>query len=429
MKNKNVGMIITTGWSIRNFLRTDCVKVLSENTNLTVITTKDHYHKISSQANKLNFHVELISIQHNITRILNFILATIKFSYFRRKKTRFSKFILSDKKLIKNNIKNRIYLSRMKIFSFIGFLLNDAMLQFVLRNCWKIFIGVNNEIKMLRENKFDKIISTMPLSSREEYSLLIAAYTLRIDVSCIIQSWDNVTTKGIFPIKFKEYHVWSDYMKEVTLNEYDTIEQSQVIVSGAPQFDFYKRHDYIMDKAKLFKLMNLESDNPIIFWTGVAPGVFPNEKIALDIFLDHHQKGILDEDVNIIFRPHPVDTLNKYDDLLTKYPKLIINSSNKGLDEQLTDWHPTRDDMAIFSSILAHCSLNINMLSTITLDSFIFDKPVINIAFDEIEPGHSSKRLKAFYELDYYKWIVESNSLKVAYDIDQLIHFINQAKL
>ena len=101
MKNKNVGMIITTGWSIRNFLRTDCVKVLSENTNLTVITTKDHYHKISSQANKLNFHVELISIQHNITRILNFILATIKFSYFRRKKQDFRSLFYLIKKLIK----------------------------------------------------------------------------------------------------------------------------------------------------------------------------------------------------------------------------------------------------------------------------------------------------------------------------------------
>ena len=79
-----VAIIITTGWSIRNFFRTACIKTLSKKIDLTIITTSEHYDQFLSEVKRSNmdFMVELIDIKHKNSRYLNFIFAFIKFAYF-----------------------------------------------------------------------------------------------------------------------------------------------------------------------------------------------------------------------------------------------------------------------------------------------------------------------------------------------------------
>ena len=61
---------------------------------------------------------------------------------------------------------------------------------------------------------------------------------------------------------------------------------------------------------------------------------------------------------------------------------------------------------------LHHCDLMINYSSTITLECFIYDKPVINIAYDIDRESFFHEDTANAYTVDSYKPIVDFKSTK-----------------
>ena len=76
---------------------------------------------------------------------------------------------------------------------------------------------------------------------------------------------------------------------------------------------------------------------------------------------------------------------------------------------------PMYEDISIYNSLLQHCSLGINVASTVSLELMMYDKPVINLGFDP--PGAQLVRWSRFerhLRLDHYGPVAGSGAVMVA---------------
>ena len=70
-----------------------------------------------------------------------------------------------------------------------------------------------------------------------------------------------------------------------------------------------------------------------------------------------------------------------------------------------------------------HCDFNINILSTITLDSFIFDKPVINPVFGNKENGMFDDQ--KFLDYLHLSRLVESDASLIVKNETEFLNAVN----
>ena len=74
----------------------------------------------------------------------------------------------------------------------------------------------------------------------------------------------------------------------------------------------------------------------------------------------------------------------------------------------------------MLTNTLRHADAGINVASTISLELCMFDKPVINVAYNP--PGMVTVRVPyaRYYEYDHYRAVVESGAVDVARTPDDL---------
>src|SRR5690606_17439615 len=83
---------------------------------------------------------------------------------------------------------------------------------------------------------------------------------------------------------------------------------------------------------------------------------------------------------------------------------------------------PALEDVKQLRALLEYSDLNINMLSTMSLDFMLFDKPVINPIFGNLNNGlYDDQRFLGYAHIQH---LVNSQSSKIAKDKDQLIQAI-----
>jgi hypothetical protein len=122
----------------------------------------------------------------------------------------------------------------------------------------------------------------------------------------------------------------------------------------------------------------------------------------------------------LVVRLHPNDDGSRWSNLTLNSAKVVLGraygSNSKPLDRMLS----TRDDHALLISSLLHAAACLNIVSTISLDAAILDRPVIGIDFRN-ERNSPREIMYEEYETDHYRPLVESGGLDLAKNWDQLI--------
>ncbi len=126
--------------------------------------------------------------------------------------------------------------------------------------------------------------------------------------------------------------------------------------------------------------------------------------------------------VNILVRLHPFDRPENYRDLQNE-PDFHLERAGREVKIQSGESRIEMDqaDFINLKSTLAHTDININYKSTISLESFIFDKPVINF----IDPTAPFQNNYYYKEGSYYYPLVKEGAVIVAADNTELIKTIN----
>ena len=199
-------------------------------------------------------------------------------------------------------------------------------------------------------------------------------------------SWDNLTSFKCVRFRRPDYiFVWNEVLKEAAIRIHN-VSPDRVFVAGSMRFDRYFDKSYQLPSREEF--LKSKGLNPkhktILFATG---GRSPSQRGFLEKILDARSRGDI-EYTNILIRPHPFDVYDNYLEA-SKAPGVYLDKPVKEM---------SREDFINLKATLAYTDLNINYKSTISLESFLFDKPVINF----IDPVLPFQNNAYFDETSYY---------------------------
>ena len=246
------------------------------------------------------------------------------------------------------------------------------------------------------------LVSTYPVGF-EEGILLHAANQLNIQTCIHLLSWDNITCKGHFPVLADKYIAWGPVMAS-EFEEFYNIEKQNIYECGVPHFDLHFQIKNKPNIAPFIEELGLDASKPYLFFAMSSPRFAPLEIDIVEHLARQIEAGIFGENMQFIARPHPqnvvgsmADTtwLGRLDALVSKrvkidYPQLV--------DSKL-QWSMKQGDMIRLSNMLHGAACCVNSGSTVSIDSFMVDTPVVITAFDadeERDYWFSAKRVTDF---------------------------------
>lgn len=290
--------------------------------------------------------------------------------------------------------------------------------------------------KLLVKHKPDAIISTRPVDTME-IELLNAATKLNIHKIMYILSWDNITSKGVFPELADSYFTWGKIMNE-ELKEYYNVKEEQIYTTGVTHFDVHANVRNNPPKNNIWlEDLNLDSKKPYIFFTMSASYYAPNEIDIIEWLSSRIEQNTFGDNMQFIIRPHMINLMeeksekNWIDRLRILVSKRVVVDFPKS-DNSLLTWYMKNDDMLKLSNLINGASVCLNSGSTIAIEAIAFNKPVILTMFDieEWPVWASVKRIRDYIHLKKflsYGAVDVANSLKHMEDL--LLEYLNNKNL
>lgn len=259
--------------------------------------------------------------------------------------------------------------------------------------------------ELLDSLQLNAIISTRPVDEMEMY-LLEAARRLNIHRIFYILSWDNITSKGIFPVLANSYLTWGAIMNE-ELQEYYGVGEDNMYLTGVTHFDVHAQvKDGSLGIPNLLSSVGLDDNKPYLFFTMSASYFAPNEIDIVEHLARQVEQNAFGEVMQLVVRPHMANLMADRSDQswLTRLKALKTNRvvvDFPDSDNSLLTWYMAKDDMIRLSSLLHGATVCLNSGSTVAIEAIYLNRPVIITAFDtEQWPFWSSaRRLRDYVHL------------------------------
>lgn len=272
--------------------------------------------------------------------------------------------------------------------------------------------------RFLKENNIKMLVSCSP-ETPYDTNWVVAANELGINTYAWIRSWDNITSKISYLPKTNGLFVWSTLMEEEFRRYYPKYANTEVYKTGAAQFDGHENKSNILEWEEFCRMTGLDPSKKFAAYTTGGPHICKDEHLVVEKIAAKIDSMDFESKPQILVRIHPYAWRTNLQSEFNNRnihvwpPKDMMNTLKGGKTKGLLD------DYRIMLSTFYHQAVNINIASTVTIDSCIFDKPVINIAFDPVPPEHFEMSIARYYEFDHYKPLVDTGGVRVVYDIEQ----------
>lgn len=401
-KNK-ILLLFPDGVGIRNYLYSDVVQHLKEHADLIIWSPLPEaaFEEVKTLHN-LQFEFKQIKLEPEsiFTRVF-------------RESATFGRLILNSTKTNNDTIlTNWNYYPKTlklkilnKVSMTLGFWASKSydrilMLESKAQNHWSLSVinKYKNDLEALNLCSIfiahQRVAALMPIC--------IAAKELSIPVITAIYSWDNLP-KARLAVQAYKYIVWSDYMKEEMLLYYPEIPQSDVIVTGTPQFEFYSQSQRIIPREEFAQKYGLNPNKKWICFSGDDIKTSPYDPDYLNDIAETVSKFDESEKPQLIFRRCPVDFSDRYDDILMKFKNNII-AINPEWHTSKSGWNfffPKYEDVSLLVNIAEHCDAVINVGSTMAHDFAILNKPCFYLNYNHKENAHWSSEI--VYQFQHFR--------------------------
>jgi hypothetical protein len=258
--------------------------------------------------------------------------------------------------------------------------------------------------------------------------LIYAAEKLKLKTAVFIFSWDNLASKGRMAGNFDYYLVWSQLMKDELLYFYEGILSNVIYIVGTPQFEPYVLERYKTTKEVFHAKFNLDASKKTICFSCGDISTSRNDELYIETIANAIKKNIIN-DVNFIVRTSPAEDPVRFIKLVERFPFIKWNYpkwslSRQGHQEAWSQRVPLVEDVQDLRAVLSFSDININMVSTMTLDFMIFKKPVIFPVFGNANNGmYNDSRFLNYKHLEHVK---NSNAVHISYNETELLNTITQ---
>lgn len=282
-------------------------------------------------------------------------------------------------------------------------------------------------LKLIQKDKPSHVFFT---HQRPAYlaPFLYAVIKSKIPVSTFIFSWDNLASKGRMLGTFDYFLVWSQLMKNELLYFYPNTKEKNVHIVGTPQFEPYVLDKFKSSKQDFFKQFGLDSNKKTICFSCADSAIGKNDPLVIRTIVEAIRNNEIQCDVQLLVRTSPAEDGSRFKEIREEFPEVMWNIpkwvlTRENHQENWSQRIPSLQDIIDLRSLLENSDLNVNMCSTMSLDFMLFDKPVINTAFGNLENGLYNDQ--KFLSYDHFKRVVDSGAVVVAKNKTELIQAIN----
>ncbi len=284
-------------------------------------------------------------------------------------------------------------------------------------------------VRILSSIEADLLISTRPVDEME-ICMLEAARRLGIHRSFYILSWDNITSKGVFPVSGDTYLTWGPIMNK-ELSEYYKVPESKTYNTGVTHFDIHAQvREGDLLQVNLLDQMGLDSKKPYLFFTMSASYYAPNEIDIVEWLAKAVEDNRFGNEMQLVIRPHMANLMADRSDQswltrLNKLPSKRVTLDVPDSDNSLLTWYMKQDDMIKLSNLIHGSSICLNSGSTISIEAAYLNRPIILTSFDisDFPKWQSARRLLEYLHL---KKFISFGGCAVVQDLKSLEKAINR---
>ena len=248
-----------------------------------------------------------------------------------------------------------------------------------------------------------------------------------IRVVCLVESWDNLTSKGPMSVIPDRLVAWNAINKGEACSLHQFREED-VLIGGVPQFDLYEDTALFGSREDFLRRLNIDPKVKLVTYATCTEGNATEEIETIEYIYEAVRRGRVKGPCHLLLRLHPISSPTLVKQYFSRFEgKPGITVQRPGRPSRLHDgWDPTWSDMVELAQTLHHSDVLTNIASTITLDAAYLDTPIVCVAFD----GNSRK--KGYFEscrriYDYSCWqnVLKTGGVRVASDLEETIQWVN----
>jgi hypothetical protein len=273
--------------------------------------------------------------------------------------------------------------------------------------------------------KPDAALSLTPYLGDEEMALRVCEKR-GIPLVTSILSFDNITTRGWWPVRFDRYLVWNRYNQAELLRGYPDIAPSSISIVGAPQFDFYWDPSFCWSESEWRRELHLPANRPVILFGGGHFFCAPHEPSFLKQIDEAITSGEIPGNPVVLFRGHPVDKIDRWHVALQGAKNVVVDDPSPS-DGVVGHANMSRRDIQKLASSLFHSSVHVNVASTMSIDGAIFDRPQIGPAYDDSPSRRYDLTCRELYLHEHFLPITHSGGLEIVNSRNELVQSIRSA--
>lgn len=213
-----------------------------------------------------------------------------------------------------------------------------------------------------------------------DQTFMVEARRRGIDVHCVVNSWDNMTSRGAMIRRPKTLMVWNEYMRDQA-EEIHQYPRERTHVVGSLQFSRYRDPVSDEERKAVYDRLGLEDGSPyMLFLTGQHVPQYEAEDVErLRALLDRSEYA----ELPLVVRVHPqadeepFEAIGHEGLILDLPPKFSAEGSGGSRFD-------TREMRAMAALLQNSTAVFSSWGTTALLEAAIFDRPIIQLRWMDV---------------------------------------------
>jgi CDP-glycerol glycerophosphotransferase (TagB/SpsB family) len=237
----------------------------------------------------------------------------------------------------------------------------------------------------------------------------------------LVASWDNLTSKGIFPAPIDRLVVWNEGMADEARDVHG-FPADRIFVGGVPQFDAYADKTRLPTREQLFARISADPSKALLTVGAGSIRSSPHEFEVVELLYAALRRGELTRPAQILVRVHPLSNteippqLRGLPDLLFDFP---------GRASAFIDRDASLDDVRHLAATMWHSDVLLNTASTTSIDAAYFDTPVVAAGFDGRQTLPYAESVRRYHDYTHFAKLLRTGGVRAVYDPKAMIDAIN----
>lgn len=289
--------------------------------------------------------------------------------------------------------------------------------------------GHNSLLKQLQP---DIVVTPTSGLDPHDLPLLVAAKANNLPTLTFVASWDNV-----FKMERALKHgpkleiadrlaVWNHMNKDHLLYILSGISEDDITIVGAPRFDYFAHYDKIPSREQLFDYLDIPNDGGKLLHLATTE-LYPMEYVVKTIAKAARNSRIRHK-LHFYASVHPGGNIANHQQYAGKYNVTVRYSYGHRDDAPLKEfeYNPTLDEIYKLVALFQHSSLLVNHSSTVAIESFLVNVPVINVKYGQPFDWWRWYRSMVYRDFkQHYRYITDDGATTIVTNKRQLINAIN----